>query len=112
MGVDSQVNQGLTVLVLCFLRCYPTLYHKFPHPHWPSFPCFSKKLSLHQTHQNNVIKKLTRLLMMSNSRALPLHSLHALKWDLGLPDTFHKNPSPLIPQPLPIRQVPQQRHFA
>lgn len=32
---------------------------------------------------------------MTRSRAIPLHSLHSLKWDLGLPDSFHKT---LVPQ--------------
>lgn len=102
---DWQKLLGLTVPVLRFLRRYPTLFHEFPHPRWPSLPCFrltdtalflhSQELSLHQTHQNGAVEKLSKLLMMSNSRALPLHSLHALKWDLGLPDTFHKT---LVPQ--------------
>nr|KYP55919.1 hypothetical protein KK1_002146 [Cajanus cajan] len=33
--------------------------------------------------------------MMTHSRALPLHSLHVLKWDLGLPGTIHQT---LVPQ--------------
>ncbi|KAL2339615.1 hypothetical protein Fmac_007555 [Flemingia macrophylla] len=33
---DWQKLLGLTVLVLRFFRCYPTLFHKFLHPRWPS----------------------------------------------------------------------------
>uniref|UniRef100_I1NAZ3 PORR domain-containing protein n=1 Tax=Glycine max TaxID=3847 RepID=I1NAZ3_SOYBN len=104
---DWQKLLGLTVPVLRFLRRYPTLFQEFPHPRWASLPCFrltdtalflhSQELSLHQTHQNDAVQTLSKLLMMSNSRALPLHSLHALKWDLGLPDTFHKTLVPLYP---------------
>lgn len=102
---DWQKLLGLTVPVLRFLRRYPSLFHEFPHPRWPSLPCFrltdtaqllhSQELALHQTHQNDAVSNLSKLLMMARSRALPLHSLHALKWDLGLPDTFHKT---LVPQ--------------
>ncbi|TKY61860.1 ROOT PRIMORDIUM DEFECTIVE 1 protein [Spatholobus suberectus] len=102
---DWQKLLGLTVPVLRFLRRYPTLFHEFPHPRWPSLPCFrltdtalllhSQELAIHQAHQNDAVLRLSRLLMMTNTRALPLHSLHALRWDLGLPDSFDKT---LVPQ--------------
>lgn len=37
------------------------------------------------------------MLMMMNTRALPLQSLYPLKWDLGLPDTFEKILVPKYP---------------
>jgi len=104
---DWQKLLGLTVPVLRFLRRYPTLFHEFPHPRWPSLPCFrltdtalflhSQELALHQTHQNDAVERLSKLLMMTRSRALPLESLHALKWDLGLPDSFEKTLVPNFP---------------
>ncbi|XP_027352546.1 protein WHAT'S THIS FACTOR 9, mitochondrial [Abrus precatorius] len=105
---DWQKLLGLTVPVLRFMRRYPTLFHEFPHPRWPSLPCFrltdtalfldSQEDSIHHNHQNDAVQRLCKLLMMTKSRTLPLHSIHSLRWDLGLPDCFHKTLIPQFPQ--------------
>ncbi|KAL6986960.1 hypothetical protein U1Q18_012720, partial [Sarracenia purpurea var. burkii] len=98
---DSQKLLGLTVPTLRFIRRYPTLFEEFPHPRYPSLPCFrltnvaktlhNLELSLHQTHEADTVQRLCRILMMTKSKILPLQSLHPLKWDLGLPDDFDRN---------------------
>ncbi|XP_058073814.1 protein WHAT'S THIS FACTOR 9, mitochondrial [Magnolia sinica] len=89
---------GLTVPVLRFLRRYPSLFLEFPHPTYQSLPCFRltdtallldrQERSIHLAHQSDAVERLSKLLMMSNSRSLPLQSLIPLRWDLGLPDDF------------------------
>ncbi|CAM8897597.1 unnamed protein product [Rhodiola kirilowii] len=96
---DWQKLLGLTVPVVRFLRRYPTLFHEFPHTRYASLPCFkltdtamvldSQEQNIHQTHENDTVDRLCRVLMMARSKTLPLQSLHPLKWDLGLPDNFH-----------------------
>ncbi|KAB1222422.1 Protein ROOT PRIMORDIUM DEFECTIVE 1 [Morella rubra] len=104
---DWQKLLGLTVPVLRFLRRYPTLFHEFPHTRYASLPCFkltdtallldSQEQSIHQNFENDTVERLCRVLMMMNTRALPLQSLYPLKWDLGLPDTFEKILVPKYP---------------
>ncbi|KAK7284721.1 hypothetical protein RJT34_19473 [Clitoria ternatea] len=104
---DWQKLLGLTFPVLRFLRRYPTLFHEFPHPRWPSLPCFrltdtalllhSQENTIHHNHQNDAVQTLSKLLMMTRSRTLPLQSLHPLRWDLGLPDSFDKTLIPNFP---------------
>ncbi|KAK7396824.1 hypothetical protein VNO78_17983 [Psophocarpus tetragonolobus] len=105
---DWQKLLGLTVPVVRFLRRYTTLFQEFPHPRWPSLSCFrltdtallldSQEQAIHESHQNDAVQRVSKLLMMGKSRALPLHSLHSLKWDLGLPDTFHRTLLPHYPE--------------
>ncbi|GMH20092.1 hypothetical protein Nepgr_021933 [Nepenthes gracilis] len=97
---DSQKLLGLTVPVLRFLRRYPTLFHEFPHSRYPNLPCFrltdtaslldNQEQLIHSTYESDMVERLCRVLMMMKSRALPLQSIHPLKWDLGLPDNFDK----------------------
>lgn len=104
---DWQKLLGLTVPVLRFLRRYPTLFHEFPHPRWPSLPCFrltdtalfldSQEHSIHSTHENDTVARLIKLLMMTKTRTVPLQSLHPLRFDLGLPDSFDKTLIPKYP---------------
>ncbi|KAJ7971404.1 protein ROOT PRIMORDIUM DEFECTIVE 1 [Quillaja saponaria] len=104
---DWQKLLGLTVPVLRFMRRYPTLFHEFPHPRWPSLPCFrltdtallldAQEQSIHQTRENDTVQRLCRVLMMTKTRSVPLQSLHPLKWDLGLPDGFEKTLVPKYP---------------
>ncbi|CAA7395346.1 unnamed protein product [Spirodela intermedia] len=93
-----QKTLGLTVPVLRFLRRYPTLFREAPHPRYPSLPTFSLSDAAHLLHRREqrahlagagaAAARLTRLLMMSNSRSVPLPAIAALRWDLGLPDDF------------------------
>lgn len=89
---------GLTVPVLRFLRRYPTLFLESPHPRFPVLPSFSLSPAAHllhrrecQIHSSNVDSSadtLSRLLLMSRSKSLPVSSLFPLRYDLGLPDDF------------------------
>ncbi|KAK7337374.1 hypothetical protein VNO77_17942 [Canavalia gladiata] len=104
---DWQKLLGLTVPVLRFLRRYPTLFNEFPHPRWASLSCFrltdtallldSQEDTIHHNHQNDAVQRLCKLLMMTKTGTLPLLSLHSLKWDLGLPDSFDKTLLPQFP---------------
>ncbi|GLT88355.1 hypothetical protein SLE2022_063850 [Rubroshorea leprosula] len=98
---------GLTVPVLRFMRRYPTLFEEFPHARYANLPCFrltdtarlldSQEQSIHQSHENDTVERLCRVLMMMRSRTVPIQSLHSLKWDLGLPDNFEKVLVPKYP---------------
>ncbi|KAL2326873.1 hypothetical protein Fmac_020300 [Flemingia macrophylla] len=44
---------------------------------------------------------------MTCSCVFPLHSLHALKWDLNVPDSFDKTRRHFL-----LPEIPQKRHFA
>uniref|UniRef100_A0A1D1XK30 General transcription factor 3C polypeptide 6 n=1 Tax=Anthurium amnicola TaxID=1678845 RepID=A0A1D1XK30_9ARAE len=98
---------GLTVPVLRFLRRYPTLFRESPHPRYPSLPTFSLADAAHLLHRRELdahlarapddAARLARLLMMSNSRSLPLRALLPLRWDLGLPDDFLTSLVPTFP---------------
>ncbi|KAI8562030.1 hypothetical protein RHMOL_Rhmol03G0003500 [Rhododendron molle] len=97
---DWQKLLGLTVPTLRFIRRYPTLFEEFPHPRYPSLSCFrltkfgttlhNQEQSLHQTHEADTVQRLSRVLMMTKNKMLPLQSIHPLKWDLGLPDDFDR----------------------
>ncbi|XP_061372125.1 protein WHAT'S THIS FACTOR 9, mitochondrial [Gastrolobium bilobum] len=105
---DWQKPLGLTVPVLRFMRRYPTLFDEFPHPRWPSVPCFrltdtallldSQEQSIHHNHETATVERLCKLLMMMKTRTMPFQSLIPLKWDLGLPDSFDKTLVPKYPQ--------------
>ncbi|XP_071722750.1 protein WHAT'S THIS FACTOR 9, mitochondrial-like [Rutidosis leptorrhynchoides] len=102
---DWQKLLGLTVPVLRFMRRYPTLFEEFPHARYVNLPCFkltdtalfldSQEQNIHQNYENDTLERLCKVLMMTKTRTVRLKSLDSLKWDLGLPDNFHKN---LIPK--------------
>ncbi|KAK1259035.1 hypothetical protein QJS04_geneDACA010140 [Acorus gramineus] len=95
---------ALTIPTLRFLRRYPTLFTESPHPTYPSLPSFSlsqtahllhsRESSLHLSLLRESSDRLSRLLMMTLSRSLPLKSLLPLSFDLGLPNDFFRR-SPL-----------------
>ncbi|KAJ1698534.1 hypothetical protein LUZ63_007046 [Rhynchospora breviuscula] len=91
-----QKNLGLTIPVLRFLRRYPNLFLESPHPRYPSLQCFSlsdpgslvlSRLSSAAASADSHLR-LARLLMLSQSRSLPLSALFPLRFDLGLPHDF------------------------
>ncbi|XP_051148962.1 protein WHAT'S THIS FACTOR 9, mitochondrial [Andrographis paniculata] len=98
---DSQKLLGLTVPTLRFVRRYPSLFQEYPHPKYPSLPCFKltdvgkmlqeKENKIFEDCEADIVERLCRIIMMTKSKMLPLQSLHALKWDLGLPDDFDRN---------------------
>ncbi|KAK9671650.1 hypothetical protein RND81_12G045100 [Saponaria officinalis] len=97
---DWQKPLGLTFPVVRFLRRYPTLFREFPHFRYQNLPCFSltdvaltldeQEQLIYDSNELGFVEKLCRVLMMMNSRSVPLKSLYLLKWDLGLPDKFEK----------------------
>ncbi|XP_059649249.1 protein WHAT'S THIS FACTOR 9, mitochondrial-like [Cornus florida] len=97
---DWQKLLGLTVPTLRFIRRYPTLFEEFPHPRYPSLPCFrltniannlhSEEQRIFQTHEADTVQRLCRVLMMMKNKMVPFQSLNPLKWDLGLPDDFDR----------------------
>ncbi|MED6106228.1 hypothetical protein PIB30_002681 [Stylosanthes scabra] len=113
---DWQKLLGLTVPVLRFLRRYPSLFEEFPHPRWPSLPCFrltetaqlldSLEQQIHHNHENDAVERLSKILMMMRTKTAPLHSLQPLKWDLGLPDCFEKTLIPKFPEQFQLIKYP------
>ncbi|XP_015969274.1 protein WHAT'S THIS FACTOR 9, mitochondrial-like [Arachis duranensis] len=113
---DWQKLLGLTVPVLRFLRRYPSLFEEFPHPRWPSLPCFrltdtaklldSLEEEIHQSHENDAVERLSKVLMMMRTKTAPLHALQPLKWDLGLPDCFEKILIPKFPEQFQLVKYP------
>ncbi|XP_043693480.1 protein WHAT'S THIS FACTOR 9, mitochondrial-like [Telopea speciosissima] len=104
---DWQKHLGLTVPVLRFIRRYPTLFYEFPHSRYASLPCFrltdtalrldTQEQIIHQAQEADTVERLTRVLMMLKSKAIPFKSLLHLKWDLGLPDSFATTIIPKYP---------------
>ncbi|XP_042513770.1 protein WHAT'S THIS FACTOR 9, mitochondrial-like [Macadamia integrifolia] len=104
---EWQKHLGLTVPVLRFIRRYPTLFHEFPHSRYASLPCFrltdtallldTQEESIHQAQEIHTVERLSRLLMMFKSKAIPFRSLLHWKWDLGLPDSFATTIVPKYP---------------
>lgn len=109
---NSQKLLGITVPTLRFIRRFPTLFHEFPHPKWPSLACFElthvakllqqQEMKVFDECQADLVERLCRLLMMSKSQMIPLRSIHLLKWDFGLPDDFDKNLVQRFPDHLQI----------
>ncbi|XP_073132885.1 protein WHAT'S THIS FACTOR 9, mitochondrial [Henckelia pumila] len=99
--LDSQKLLGLTVPTLRFVRRYPTLFEEYPHPKYPSLPCFKLtqlgqrlhdwEIKVFNESENDIVERLCRLLMMTRNKMLPLQAIHPLKWDFGLPDDFDRN---------------------
>lgn len=93
-----QKTLGLTFPVLRFLRRYPTLFTEIPDPRYPSVPTFAlaptahllhqRELDVNRIHRQDAADRLARILMMCNSRALPVKSIIPLGYDLGLPHDF------------------------
>ncbi|XP_042479612.1 protein WHAT'S THIS FACTOR 9, mitochondrial-like [Macadamia integrifolia] len=104
---DWQKHLGLTVPGLRFIRRYPTLFHEFPHSRYASLPCFrltdtalaldAQEQSIHEAQEADTVERLSRVLMMFKSKAIPFKSLLPLKWDLGLPDNFATTIVPKYP---------------
>ncbi|KAJ9554825.1 hypothetical protein OSB04_009439 [Centaurea solstitialis] len=97
---DTQKLLGITVPTLRFIRRYPTLFEEFPHPKYPSLPCFrltniARNLhdierKIYETHESDIVERLCKVLMMTKDKQIPLQSLHPLRWDLGFPYDYDK----------------------
>ncbi|CAA2980594.1 protein WHAT'S THIS FACTOR 1 homolog [Olea europaea var. sylvestris] len=98
---DSQKLLGLTVPTLRFIRRYPTLFEEYPHPKYPSLPCFrltqlaqmlqEREMRVFEECEGDTVERLCKVLMMTQNKVVPVQSLHSLKWDLGLPNDFDRN---------------------
>nr|XP_043614231.1 protein WHAT'S THIS FACTOR 9, mitochondrial [Erigeron canadensis] len=98
---DTQKLLGITIPTLRFIRRYPTLFHEFPHPKYPSLPCFSLtnialnlqriESRIYEKNEAEIVERLCRLLMMCKDHQLPVKSVYPLRWDLGFPFDFDKN---------------------
>ncbi|XVF75975.1 hypothetical protein PTKIN_Ptkin13bG0230600 [Pterospermum kingtungense] len=66
----------------------------------------SQEQSIHQEHENDTVERLSRVLMMTKSKIVPLQSLYPLKWDLGLPDNFEKVLIPKYPDHFSFVKAP------
>ncbi|KAK1391684.1 hypothetical protein POM88_010740 [Heracleum sosnowskyi] len=83
------------------MRVYITPVQEFPHPKYPSLPCFKLTniaLNLHNQEQlvyqnceSEIVERLCRVLMMTREKTVHFQSFYNLKWDLGLPDDFDRN---------------------
>ncbi|KAL3625393.1 hypothetical protein CASFOL_030847 [Castilleja foliolosa] len=97
---DSQKLLGLTVPTLRFIRRYPSLFEEYPHPKYASLACFKltqlgkmmqdMETKVFEECEADTVERLSRVLMITKNKMLPLQSLHPLKWDLGLPDDFDR----------------------
>ncbi|KAK1429248.1 hypothetical protein QVD17_11454 [Tagetes erecta] len=97
---DTQKLLGITIPTLRFIRRYPTIFDEFPHPKYPSLPCFrltNIALNLHkletkiyQSQELEIVERLCKVLMMSKDHQLPIQSIHPLRWDLGFPYDYDK----------------------
>ncbi|XP_071710537.1 protein WHAT'S THIS FACTOR 9, mitochondrial-like [Rutidosis leptorrhynchoides] len=97
---DTQKLLGITIPTLRFIRRYPTLFEEFPHPKYPSLPCFRLtkiaqnlhkiETKIYENHEQDIIERLCKVLMMSKDHQLPLQSLYPFRWDLGFPYDFDK----------------------
>ncbi|KAF3779828.1 ROOT PRIMORDIUM DEFECTIVE 1 protein [Nymphaea thermarum] len=113
---ERQKHLGLTVPVLRFVRRYPTLFEEFRGDRFKNVPMFrltdtarlldEREQRIYQSHEEDLVERLSRLLMMTKSRALPFQSIDPLKWDLGLPDDYVKRIVPKYPDH--FRMVKQQ----
>ncbi|KAD4384338.1 hypothetical protein R6Q59_011638 [Mikania micrantha] len=96
----TQKLLGITIPTLRFIRRYPTLFEEFPHPKYPSLPCFRlTKIALnlnelerkiYKNQEPEIVERLCKLLMMSRDKQLPIQSIHPLRWDLGFPYDYDK----------------------
>ncbi|CAN6483153.1 unnamed protein product [Victoria cruziana] len=104
---ERQKHLGLTVPVLRFVRRYPTLFEEFRGDRFKNVPMFrltdtarlldEREQRIYHSHEEDLVERLCRLLMMTKSRSLPFQSIDPLKWDLGLPDDYVKTIVPKYP---------------
>lgn len=104
-----------------FVRRYPTIFDEF-HVHdsggtlVPWFRLTPDALNLHQEelnvlqhHQEDLITRLCKLLMLTKERALPLQTIDQLKWDMGLPYGYEHSMIPQHPELFSLFRLPDDR---
>lgn len=93
---------GLTIKVLRFLRNYPSFFEEFT---WPLYnlPWFrltreaieldKEERMVYEEFRGDIVMRLKKLILMSGTRKmLPLKVVKGLRWYLGLPDDFFRDP--------------------
>ncbi|CAN1133949.1 Protein WHAT'S THIS FACTOR 9, mitochondrial [Linum perenne] len=86
-----------------FVRRYPTVFHESSRldSGGTRVPCFGltpEAVELHQEEmnlvagiRNDIVDRLTKLLMLTKERCLPLQTIDQLRWDLGLPYGYYES---------------------
>lgn len=77
---DSQKLLGLTVPTLRFIRRYPTLFEEYPHPKYPSLPCFrltqlalmlqEREMRVFEECEGDTVERLCKVLMMTQNKVV------------------------------------------
>lgn len=97
---------GISIKVARFLRNYPSFFEEFKGPlhDLPWFRLTDEAIALdkeermvYQEFKDDIIERLKKLILMSGRRQmLPLKVIKGLRWNLGLPDEFFKDPLDFI----------------
>lgn len=93
----------IPIKVASFLRKYPSVFEEFTGPQYniPWFRLTEKAIELdkeerevYNTCKLDLVERLRKLIFMSvgEKKILPLKIIQGLKWNLGLPDDFLRDP--------------------
>lgn len=93
---------GLSIKVLRFLRNYPSFFEEFTGPLY-NLPWFrltrdaieldKEERMVYEEFRGDIVMRLKKLILMSGTRKmLPLKVVKGLRWYLGLPDEFFRDP--------------------
>lgn len=93
---------GLSIKVLRFLRNYPSFFEEFTGPLY-NLPWFrltrdaieldKEERMVYEEFRRDIVMRLKKLILMSGTRKmLPLKVVKGLRWYLGLPDDFFRDP--------------------
>ncbi|XP_029121930.1 protein WHAT'S THIS FACTOR 9, mitochondrial [Elaeis guineensis] len=97
---------GLKLTV--FLRRFPAVFRESSAPGaGRRIPCFAltddalrlrcRELQVLRHAEMDLVDRLRRLLMLTTGRALPLHTVDQLRWDMGLQPDYHRTFVPRYP---------------
>lgn len=104
-----------------FIRRYPTIFNEshILDSGGTRVPCFqltSEALNIHQQelhileqNQMDLIRRLSKLLMLTRDRTLPLQTIDQLKWDMGLPYDYYNTLVPHHPDLFSSIRLPDDR---
>ncbi|KAI9178153.1 hypothetical protein LWI28_023344 [Acer negundo] len=97
--LKTHLDLPTTTTTQKFFQKYPYVFHQFqPSPSLPlrvkltpyALTLHGEESAIHGSsmHRDCVVKRLARLLMLTNARRLPLHVIDRFKFDLGLPHNY------------------------
>ncbi|XP_047976734.1 protein WHAT'S THIS FACTOR 9, mitochondrial isoform X1 [Salvia hispanica] len=96
----------ISIKVIRFLRNYPSFFEEFKGPCYnlPLFRLTDKAIELdkeerlvYEGYRDDIVGRLKKFILMSGSRQmLPLKVIKGLRWYLGLPDDFFRDPMEYI----------------